>query len=528
LTQETPKAEGNPLIVIGDQIAPKAYLAAFMQSLRAENELLDAEEAIKYAVCADSSDVAQALRRHLDSVKMILIGPGLLGNAITVARMLSKKAHIVMVIDNAINPLGSDPATIMKTQKNLEELGVIIVMVKKATDEFFQPVVKDYVLSGLTAGADLASMSPEERADLIDKRLDAVSKFPSLPDTQRKVSALDDLDSPKKWAAAIDEDIPTRTVILRILNSARYSFRSRVETIEQAVTLASSKTIREIVTACSIRQIFQKTAEGTIDQFWRHSLATGFYAKLLVLPADPAEQSSQQKTEFERYQLDEEQVQTLQDIKLWQNINLEEKDDPFISGLMHDVGKVTMLMCMEDSLELVTALIGTELEEAQAEGKLWAHSVIEIERFLMKDIDHQVIGGRLANKWELDSSIELVITHHHDIQEHSPDLLKLIALANLAASTLFPYPATAEQHPFPQLFARIEKAVKSKAGMSLDEAVNEAINQDTFEDLVDVLNRLDISNHLWEIVDFKTFFRLCYIIAPKIKSASIAFLQQTG
>lgn len=64
--------------------------------------------------------------------------------------------------------------------------------------------------------------------------------------------------------------------------------------------------------------------------------------------------------------------------------------------------------------------------------------------------------------------------------------------------------------------------------MSLDEAVNETTNQDIFEDLVDVLNRLEISSHLWEIVDFKTFFRMCYIIAPKIKSASIAFLQQTG
>ena len=64
--------------------------------------------------------------------------------------------------------------------------------------------------------------------------------------------------------------------------------------------------------------------------------------------------------------------------------------------------------------------------------------------------------------------------------------------------------------------------------MSLDEAVNETINQDIFEDLVDVLNRLEISSRLWEIVDFKTFFRMCYIIAPKIKSASIAFLQQTG
>ena len=528
MTEETPKAEGNPLIVIGDKIAPKAYLAAFMQGLRSENELLDPDQAVKYAVCSDSSEVAQALRRYLDTVKMILIGPGLHGNSVTVARMLSMKAHIVMVIDNQINPLAQDPATIMKTQKNLEELGVIIVMAKNATEGFFQPVVKDYVLSGLMAGTDLATMTPEERAQLIDKRLDAVNNFPSLPDTQRKVSQLDDLDSPKKWAEAIDEDVPTRTVILRILNSARYSFRSRVETIEQAVALASARTIREIVTACQIRQIFQKTAEGTIDQYWRHSLATGFCAKLLSLPADPAEQSSQQKSEFERYQLEEEQVQVLQEAQLWQRIKLEAKDDTFTAGLLHDIGKVTMLMCMEDSLELVTALIEAELEENEAEGKLWAHSVIDIERFLMKDIDHQVIGGRLANKWELDAAIELVITHHHDIQEHSPDLLKLVALANLAASTLFPYPAKEEQHPFPQLFARLEKAIKDKSGKSFDEAVDEAINQDIFEDLVDVLNRLEISSHLWEIVDFKTFFRLCYMVAPKIKSATISFLQQTG
>ena len=52
--------------------------------------------------------------------------------------------------------------------------------------------------------------------------------------------------------------------------------------------------------------------------------------------------------------------------------------------------------------------------------------------------------------------------------------------------------------------------------------------QDVFEDLVDVLSRLDISEHLWELIDFKTFFKLCYLTSPKIKSASIAFLQQTA
>ena len=32
----------------------------------------------------------------------------------------------------------------------------------------------------------------------------------------------------------------------------------------------------------------------------------------------------------------------------------------------------------------------------------------------------------------------------------------------------------------------------------------------------------------WEIVDFKSFFKICYLLAPKIRSASIAFLQQTA
>ena len=346
MSEETRDVAGNPLIVIGDKIAPKPYLVALMQDLREENKLLDPEEALKYAVCSTSQDVALALKQHQDAVKMVLLGPDLEGNGVTVARMLASKAQVLMVIDPSVNPLGTDPAAYKETQKNLEDLGIILVLTKDATDEFFEPVVKDHVISSLTLSADLAGMTPEQRGQMVDKRLDAVTKFPSLPETQRLVSALDDLDPPKKWAEAIDPDVPTKTVILRILNSARYGFRSRVETIDQAVALASAKTIREIVTACQIRQIFHKTAEGTIDQFWRHSLATGYYAKLLSLPADPAAQSSQQKTEFERYQLDEDQVQTLREIELWQRFELGEKEDVFTSGLLHDIGKVTLLMCM--------------------------------------------------------------------------------------------------------------------------------------------------------------------------------------
>jgi HD-like signal output (HDOD) protein len=527
LSKEDPKDAGNPLIVIGDKIQPKPHLVALLQQLRTENNLLSQEQSIKYAVCNDSTDVALALRKYLNSVKMILIGPGLGGNAVTVARMLSKKAKIVMVIDPKINPLGTSPTAIQQTHKNLEQLGVAIVMASKANADFFEPVVKDYVVAGMSVGADLESMTPEERGQMIDARLDAVNKFPSLPETQRKVAALDDLDPPKKWAEAIDPDIPTRTVILRILNSARYGFRSRVEEIDKAVALASSKTIREIVTACQMRQIFSKTSEGSIDQFWRHSLATAFYGKLFSLPADPAQQSSQQKTEFERYQLDEDQVAVLKDAELWKQFELDKKDDSFTSGLLHDIGKITMIMCLEDSLELINTLIESEAEEAKSNGELWAKGVIDVERFLMKDIDHQVIGARLADKWELEPGITQVVGHHHTIHEQSPDLLKLVALADLAGNCLFPYPGE-KHHPFPQLFARIEKGIKSKSGMSLDEAVDDVISQDIFEDLVDVLNKLNISEHLWELIGLKTFLKFFGTISQKRKSAAIAFLQQTA
>ena len=62
-----------------------------MQELREENKLLEGEEALNYAVCVSSSDVALVLKKYQDDVKMVLIGPGMEGNGVTVARMLSSR-----------------------------------------------------------------------------------------------------------------------------------------------------------------------------------------------------------------------------------------------------------------------------------------------------------------------------------------------------------------------------------------------------------------------------------------------------
>ena len=146
MTEKTSQVVDNPLIIIGDKIAPKPYLTALMQQLRTENSLLDAERQIKYVVCSDSAEIAVALMKNQDAVKMIFIGSGLMGNTMGAARMLSQKARIVIVVDPNIDPLGQDQDTYQRTQKTLEGLGVISVLAHKATEGFFEPLLNEYVL----------------------------------------------------------------------------------------------------------------------------------------------------------------------------------------------------------------------------------------------------------------------------------------------------------------------------------------------------------------------------------------------
>lgn len=519
-----PQAE-NPIVIIADKIERKPHLAAFLQTLRQENLALSGVEAIKYAVCKNSPEIALALRKYRYSVKLIMIGPGLQGNAWTLARMLCKRVRVVLVLEPAAlaNPLYA------KIRSSLETLGIITTMSQNATEAFFKPLIRENVLSGATAENDLMGLTPEERAESIEKRLEAVNKFPSLPETQQRVAALDDMDNPKKWDEAITPDVLTRTVILRILNSAYYGFKSRITTIDKAVQLASARTVREIVLACQIRQLFEKTAEKSIDGFWRHSLAVGFFAKLFTLPADPEEQSTPQRVEFNRYRFDEEQIKVLQEARLWDKLKLEPKEDPFTCGMLHDIGIITMIMCLEESMELIVALINAEVKEAQDEGKLWAHALPDLEHILMGDIDHQIIGYRLAKKWEMDDKTCQVVGGHHSVQARDPNLSKAVALADLAAYALFPYPATDLQDPLCRIFVRVAEIAKKKPGRTQQDSIRNAFHSpEVFTELADVLQRLNAPTWLNDIVDFKDFFALCYMLGPKMRATTVGFLQQTA
>lgn len=525
--QTTTIDTGSALVVIGDKVAPTPYLKSLVGLLRTENENLPDDRKVQYVICEDYSTLAIALKKFRERISLVLVGPGLDGKQDMIVRMIGREIKSVLVMDPRVH-LAENAELSKRLLANLIELGITVVLGSEAGDEFWEPIVRDNVIAGISSNLDIASMTPEQRAEHLDKRLESVTMFPSLPETQNKVAALDDMDHPKKWAEAINPDVPMKTVILNLLNSAHYSFRSRITTIDQAVSLASARTIREVVLACTVQRLFGDVAAARIDQFWRHSVAAGYFARILALPAVGEEQSPQEKTEFSRLGLDDAQRRLLVEHRLWNKFELPKDGEPFTAGLLHDIGKVVIALCFEDALSLIDPLVSLGVREAEAGNQIWADSPRKVERSLMNDIDHQTIGGRIARRWGLSPTMQEVITQHHLVRRTSSPLTRLVALADIAANTLHSYPFEDAQHPFARLLQQVDDAVKAQNYRPADEVI-----QDVWEPLVAsrlerVLSDYEVPENLWKTVDAPTFFRIVYALRPRVKRLTGTFLQMTA
>jgi putative nucleotidyltransferase with HDIG domain len=128
-----------------------------------------------------------------------------------------------------------------------------------------------------------------------------------------------------------------------------------------------------------------------MEQFWRHSVATGLTARLIA--------TSQRESNLERF---------------------------FVAGILHDVGRLIMFirlpeLCME------------MLEECKQHNRLLYQ--VERERFLF---DHAEVGGNLLRKWKIPPSVAEPVEYHHRCQraEQYPRETSLLHLADVIAHAL--------------------------------------------------------------------------------------------
>jgi putative nucleotidyltransferase with HDIG domain len=197
-----------------------------------------------------------------------------------------------------------------------------------------------------------------------------IQKMPSLSTTVAKVMEICSRTdtSPNELNKVISLDPVLTGQVLKLINSAYYSLNSKVTSLTRAITMLGMNTVKNMALSTAIIRHVSGSKKSKVlptRKFWAHSIGTGASAKLLGMA---------------------------------KGLSAIEREELFLAGLLHDLGKVPF------GDEYSDVLLVTNREQLP---------LIEVEREMM-GIDHQEVGLMIAEKWKLNEVIAATISRHHE------------------------------------------------------------------------------------------------------------------
>ncbi len=234
--------------------------------------------------------------------------------------------------------------------------------------------------------------------------------------------AMDLLNDPDSSASdigqVISEDPALSIKLLKIVNSAFYSFPSRIDTISRAITIVGTLEITDLILGSTAVDVFSGLPNELIDMnhFWEHSLYTGVVARVLA--------RHHRAPNTERF---------------------------FVSGLLHDIGSLVLYhQRPEQSRQaLEKAREGMPLHLAEEE---------------LLGFSHCEVGAELMQAWNLPGAFAAAARYHHGPQKASQYPLEaaLIHLADVIAAGAHTTGSGTEQVP------PLEPSAWETTGLSVD------------------------------------------------------------
>ncbi len=217
-----------------------------------------------------------------------------------------------------------------------------------------------------------------------------ISRMPSLSTTVGKVMEICSRAdaSPNELNKVISLDPVLTGQVLKLINSAYYSLVNKVTSLTRAITMLGLNTVKNMALSTAIIKTVagvKKSRVLPVSHFWAHSISVGVSAKLLAQSKD---------------------------------IPVMEREEFFIAGLLHDLGKIPY----GDEYAEVIRVAGAEQVP-----------LIDVERELL-GIDHQEVGLLIAEKWKLNEAISQCIGFHHNPKSSSDTVRRqtvFVALGNI-------------------------------------------------------------------------------------------------
>lgn len=169
-------------------------------------------------------------------------------------------------------------------------------------------------------------------------------------------------------ARVIAEDAGLTTRLLRVVNSAFFSFPREVWDVGQAVRVVGTTQVRDLALATSVMALFRDIPRDLVDMdsFWRHSLACGVTARAIA--------ARRGEHNVERF---------------------------FAGGVLHDLGHLVLY-----------THAGDEAREAILAARVSGRPLHECERSIL-GFDHAEVGQELLRMWNLPAPFLESVGHHH-------------------------------------------------------------------------------------------------------------------
>lgn len=215
--------------------------------------------------------------------------------------------------------------------------------------------------------------------------------MPQVLEELRQITA-DEQASLEDIGAVVRKDAGLSSFLLRLVNSAFYSFSAKVDTVSRAVGIIGVKPLYSLALGFVFSEIISRAPKDMpgLDGLWRHSLAVGLAAQALW------------------------EVQE----------GPEGGERLFVAGLLHDMGKLTLMCVAPDQARLLYGNAASDAVMHEMEDELLG-------------FNHAKLGGLLLKKWNMPASLAAAAHWHHNPQHaaHYKEPL-LINLADMLVTAL--------------------------------------------------------------------------------------------
>ena len=221
----------------------------------------------------------------------------------------------------------------------------------------------------------------------------SIRDLPPMPAVATKVLEL--LGDPnvkyEKLGETISADPAVSARLLKVSNSAFYSMKREIKTLDHAIAIVGERTLRSLVLAASLEGM--NKSYGLLEKMlWEDAIGCAIGCRILA-----------------------------------RKFNTADPEEAFLAGLFRHLGKIVMNYSDPDAYRaLAEAAYSDGQSTSELEGRFFPYA-------------HTVVGAAVLDKWKFNRSLVMSTLHHEDLKIDLEDeeldgeaLLRLTATVNLA------------------------------------------------------------------------------------------------